>query len=101
MHIVIVVPRADVAQANDKLMTDGDDKTGRTFTTALSPTGQLPWTHSWCGWRVTPGLATKLSAWSDTLAARGWRWFRLADADGGVTREQILTTCGLQVLGSQ
>jgi hypothetical protein len=96
--LIVVVPRADVAEANDRVRDDDPSTDDKTFTLLASSDGQVPWTHAFCCWGLTADLRQKLEDRITTLLARGWRFQRTANPSL-TTVTAYLATLGLQPLG--
>lgn len=59
---IIVVPAAELANANAKAAEVDTVGGSRAFTIGLSATGAAPATHYWCSWACTDAVYTALSS---------------------------------------
>lgn len=91
MIIVVTEADADIANVHAKAV----DLIGGeyTFTARLSPTGEMPPTHRWCNWAMTPAERADMSNRLDNLIRLG----RVKAYDAlTVTPDQVLADLGLQ-----
>lgn len=94
-HRLTIVVNATIAANVNTRALEVDPEAGQVFTIGLSPTGQLPITHYWCGWQVTEdqrsGLLQRLQQAVDNGNARVYN-------GDNRTPQEILTILGLKTV---
>ena len=74
MHSLFIVSKASAIAFNEFALQLGND--GPALVMALSPTGQAPATHGWCGVALSPEKEAQAQALIDANPGLGVDWTR-------------------------